>query len=1735
MPIMQINILNCRKVFLTIVMFSGIIFCAKAQVNLPAGGSFVPNPTGTTTPNKPAAYASGIPVNYVRCWQPQQPFAAESDVIDNSRTVDQVNQTTQYVDGLGRSLQTVNKQSTPQKTDLVTPSCYDDYDRESYKYLPYTTTDNNGLFKTDPFNQQSTFYGSTYINSDQQSANTGEQFYYSHTQYESSPLSRVIKSFAPGNNWAGSELALNTTGSGQEHAIQQQYFFNTANDNVRIWDVHNITIPSHIVIPKITTLSVSVVNLVNGQQSVSYSIDVVATNLSTIIYEYRPQGSTGNWTNLYYGSVHNPYVTTLPAGSYDYSVEMYLSDGTDIRSIFGVVNNIITPSSTPPPVVPIIDYNSITYSTGGGTTNGVYPAGDLYKTIAINENGKAVVEYKDKEGQVILKKVQLDNTVLPDYSGYAGWLCTYYVYDNFNRLMLVIPPKAVNALIGINWNFTNDDGIILNELCYRYEYDGRNRMIARKIPGADWAYMVYDNKNRLVFTQDANLRTKNQWLYTLYDALDRPLQTGMMQNNMTQYDLQNYVTGINNTATTTTTVNGNGAATVPATLIISAIDVSRAFYEATNQVITNVTDPTKQLVFDPTVLGNPGAGITLDIITTNFTSVQTVNIDPIPSGTVAIPLALTYYDDYTWTTKGYDNINNSKLDKGTNLYAESLPAAQSVMTTGIITGTRVRAIEDANDLTQGGWMETANFYDAKGRVIQTQQTNYKGGLDKTTMLYNFVSKPICIYQINNNASGNVNNLAIKTNINYDHIGRILTSTEQINDDPITLRTISQNNYDMLGQLRNKKIGQKRNCDGSLSIDPMEDDDYLYNIRGWLKGINWQGYGAVMHGAPTTESSAGYGINKWFSMDLSYDWGYTNNQSNGNIAGQKWESAGDGAEREFGYTYDNTDRLIYADFNQNYPTSSGDYWTKTDPNNSNFTIDFSVKMGDGQTPSSAYDENGNIVHMQQKGLKLNSSPLIDDLSYNYSNHTNKLLNVIDGANDPLSKLGDFRTSQTYLNSIGGSKTSAAIDYAYDGNGNLLKDLNKDMGTIIQYNYLNQPYKITVDGKGTITYIYDATGNKLEKRTDEPATTTNNNKNIQTTTSYINGLVYQNNVLQFFEQEEGRIRFVCPPAGTSTGSYVYDYFVKDNLGNVRTVLTDEQKIDIYPAATLEVDAVTTESKFYTINTGNIVDNPTGMPSPSLINNNGFAYPNTGIDQTAPSAKMYMLNGGTTNQADKTGLGITLKVMAGDVINIYGKSYFSQQTYTDDPNNNLAPISILTSLLGAPSSVMQLTHDGITAFAADAAPEVDAGMTDFLSTNRTPLNTTPRAYVNYIIFDDHLQYVSGGVSPVAQSGAIEPHNFSNVAIPKNGYIYVYCSNESPIPVYFDNLEVVHKHGPLLEETNYYPFGLTMKGISSKAANSLINKYLYNGKEKESHEFSDGSGLDEYDYGARFMDPQIGRWSTIDPKAEQDRRWSPYNYAIDNPIRFIDPDGMREKDWVTLSNGNTIYDSRAVDQQSTTALYGKDAQYKPVGTTYTTASGAKIELGDDGFYKNDGVIKMAYDFGQNSSSSNPVDYSGGIMKGGLKAGAGAIAIGLGPEDLPADGIGAAIVVGGTVGALIAKMQYEIAKIRQRDPGPQGIQYALTAKVAGDYPVMRLGSSIPTGIPMHLNAGDVWKFGETTSSNPQNRYDPAYLQSIGPAGVQMIPQVAGNQVEIKIAEKTAIYGYFITHGYLPPGNKIFR
>ncbi len=116
----------------------------------------------------------------------------------------------------------------------------------------------------------------------------------------------------------------------------------------------------------------------------------------------------------------------------------------------------------------------------------------------------------------------------------------------------------------------------------------------------------------------------------------------------------------------------------------------------------------------------------------------------------------------------------------------------------------------------------------------------------------------------------------------------------------------------------------------------------------------------------------------------------------------------------------------------------------------------------------------------------------------------------------------------------------------------------------------------------------------------------------------------------------------------------------------------------------------------------------------------------------------------------------------------------------------------------------------------------------------------------------------------------------------------------MFFDNLSVQHRTGPVTEETHYYPFGLTMAGISSKAMKPSTNcgcgiKKGFNGNELQQKEFSDGNGLEMYDFNARTYDQQIGRFLQIDPIPNEggQESLSVYHYGSNDPIRYNDPDG--------------------------------------------------------------------------------------------------------------------------------------------------------------------------------------------------------------------------------------------------------
>jgi len=111
----------------------------------------------------------------------------------------------------------------------------------------------------------------------------------------------------------------------------------------------------------------------------------------------------------------------------------------------------------------------------------------------------------------------------------------------------------------------------------------------------------------------------------------------------------------------------------------------------------------------------------------------------------------------------------------------------------------------------------------------------------------------------------------------------------------------------------------------------------------------------------------------------------------------------------------------------------------------------------------------------------------------------------------------------------------------------------------------------------------------------------------------------------------------------------------------------------------------------------------------------------------------------------------------------------------------------------------------------------------------------------------------------------------------------------VFFDNLQVIHNRGAILEETHYYPFGLTMAGISSSTVGKMGNRFKFNdGTELANKEFSDGSGIELYETSFRSYDPQLGRFHQIDPLSERDESWSPFIFAKNNPVSLNDPMGL-------------------------------------------------------------------------------------------------------------------------------------------------------------------------------------------------------------------------------------------------------
>lgn len=1076
---------------------------------------------------------------------------------------------------------------------------------------------------------------------------------------------------------------------------------------------------------------------------------------------------------------------------------------------------------------------TIGYTTGAvPVSNGAYPANTLYKLRSTDENGKAVVEYVNKNGQSILTKTQLeDGTSLS--AAHSGWICTYSVYDDFGLLRYRFQPEAVKWLDINGWSFNSTDGQkVLDELCFRYEYDAKGRVILKKAPGAKELYMIYDKRDRVVFMQDGNQRAKSpaEWTANIYDELDRPVITTLYSTNKTRAALQADID------------NAGGINTIT----ITAQSVTTATY---NNPISNAD------------LNNP--------------SVTTI-------------VKYLFYDSYNYAGAKTFNTSFDNLQAYPTGGETITPTQRTInMPTGSIT----RVLNTTTFLTG------TVYYDDKGRTIQTTEDNIKSGTDVTTLQYQWDGRELSSNTKHTAANTGYTSYSIITKNIFDKIGRVTSIQKKYGSN--AFKTIANYSFDAEGRLKDKKLDPDYN-NATTGATGIETLNYSYNIHNEITGIN-KDYALKTSGSYSKWSN-------YFGLYLGYnnsDNVFNTAQLDGHVTGLLWNTQGDDAQRKYDYQYDNAGRLINAVYKERQTTAAA--WD-------NSKMDFSVT---GTIKGKLlYDLNGNLLVMVQKGVLPGSATpyTVDNLQYTYAALSNKLLKVTDNGTlgSTNGKLGDF---------VDGANMDD--DYVYDDNGNLIIDRNKNAipaaGNTngIKYNYLDKPYEVRIAGKGTITMVYDADGNKLQKIfTPEGGGATK-------TTTYINEFIYEGDALQYINFEEGRLRVMQnvsqnngfdllniagnitmpTPVQGAGGSGAFDFFIRDYQGNVRMMLTEETHMGSNSCTMEDGRAANEEPLFGQVDANGVPTAANEVAARFKVSaipgqTSGGGWQNPAI-QNAVSRVGALAN-------SKMGPNVLMKVMAGDQVSAT-TIYYYQNPVTNSAGSN----TLLTTLLQALGSAIggsPVTPGTVKGAASNITTQLNGNSAFVTATSPNAgsgAGNNPKAYLTLLFFDERFNFVAENSQAlrVQQSGNGAPALvLTNIKAPKNGYAYVYVSNEADEMVYFDNLQVTHERARIIEENHYYAYGLKIAGISSRKmpdANELHikNEYLYNDKE-----LIDDGDLNWYDYGFRSYDAQIGRFTQLDPLADDYFEQTPYAYAGNEPIANIDFMGLGVETGLTAATAKTL-----------------------------------------------------------------------------------------------------------------------------------------------------------------------------------------------------------------------------------------
>ncbi|WPV01586.1 DUF6443 domain-containing protein [Mucilaginibacter sp. cycad4] len=449
-----------------------------------------------------------------------------------------------------------------------------------------------------------------------------------------------------------------------------------------------------------------------------------------------------------------------------------------------------------------------------------------------------------------------------------------------------------------------------------------------------------------------------------------------------------------------------------------------------------------------------------------------------------------YFDDYNvpGAPSGFAYQPYSGNPSG---YSNQVQGFPTISKTGLV-----------SNLNAGLW--TFNYYDSQGKLIQVQSANHLSGKDIYNNEYDFNGNVTKTIHQHSSSAGSLN---ITNKFTYDHQGRELQHFEQIANDPEVLMT--QLTYNDLGQVIDRKLHQK-----SGNSKFIQSIDYRYNIHGALTSINDP---SLTNNSTSNPDDVNSNDPDKFGMILKYE-GADQAQYGTNIGSMQWAvgkpigSSLTSPVLKYDYTYDKADRMVAA------ASSTG-------------------ATKDGNFSENVfYDKMGNIKNLVRWAKLSAGKTQIDNLKYTYLNG-----NQVDEIDDDSGN-----NVYGFKDNGGGNSSKQAGEYAYDLAGNLSKDLNKGITSII-YNNFNLPASISwADGRA-MTYDYDGTGEKL-RRTYKVGT------NVYVT-DYIGEIQYEQGQIALLTTNEGIASKI-----NGNPNYIYQYFLKDQVGNTRVVIQP-----VYPGET------------------------------------------------------------------------------------------------------------------------------------------------------------------------------------------------------------------------------------------------------------------------------------------------------------------------------------------------------------------------------------------------------------------------------------------------------------------------------------------------------------------------------------------------------------------------------------------